>query len=180
MWPCGPVGRLGAWPGRKVSLSGHPESSPALPPHWPPPRLGPLQGLPEHSSPFSPPGLRPQSLAGLWFSRSGRNTGSVFWGQAPSVSLCRALPWKGSHKGGVCELRREAGSRPQMSLPRLLLWLPVYAWAAWPTRRPGVLRGQPPSPRALLTAFSQCRARRPAAVPYEVAHGPFAIGFGCF
>lgn len=36
--------------------------------HWPPPGLGPLQCLPENSSSFSLPGLRPQSLAGLWFS----------------------------------------------------------------------------------------------------------------
>lgn len=119
MCPCGLVRRQRACPGRKVSFLGHPGSRPSSP------CIGLLWawGLSSIYLKTAAPsvglglGCGHRTLLVCGFPLSGRNIGSVFWGQAPLVSLCRALPWKG-HKGGVCVcVRACAGDRRPAQAP---------------------------------------------------------------
>lgn len=119
MWPCGLVGWQGAWPGRKVSFLGHPGSSPSSPCTgllW---AWGLSNVYLKTAAPSVCLGCGHRALLVCGFPLSGRNTGSVFWGQAPLVSLCGALPWKG-HKGGVCVPVPETGGQLSLQMRPIL------------------------------------------------------------
>lgn len=151
--------RQGAGPRRKVSFSGrreHPSLARAS------------SGLgPSHVCTWTQQPLR-SARPGCGFPLSGRNTGSVSWGQGLWFPVAEPGPGREA-TNEVCVSERQAGSAPDEPVysgtaePSLPGWVQVHPGLAPPRQTSLPAASQP------CSGLSSCRARSPTFVIYRPA-----------